>query len=223
MLRFFSLIRVLLLLLSALIFIVAFLLVWIRRRWCLFLLLWIVLILVLPLTEHFFLETALFPIDLQNIFCARKVDVVSKADTFQRIFHDSNFIYECSPFVVVNLAVLGTRGGCRSGPLYRLRLCLDAWCYRISIRQRISGLIGKLASWNLLCLDLLSGLFGYRYGLRDSRPVFYRWLFEWIFSQALHGKLHEAGVHQIRGVCVARERIRRFRRWIKRHGRWEIH
>ena len=61
--------------------------------------------LVFSLSKHFLLKSTLFPVDLQNIFCTREIDIMSKTDIFKRIFHHSDFVDECPSFFIVYFTI----------------------------------------------------------------------------------------------------------------------
>ena len=61
--------------------------------------------LVFSLSKHFLLKSTLFPVDLQNIFCAGEIDIMSKTDIFKRIFHHCDFVDECPPFFIVYFTI----------------------------------------------------------------------------------------------------------------------
>lgn len=67
--------------------------------------LFITILLVFSLSEHFLFKSSLFPVDLQNIFCTREIDIMSKTYIFKSIFHDSDFIDEGPSFFIVYFTI----------------------------------------------------------------------------------------------------------------------
>jgi len=62
---------------------------------------------------------------------------MSETDTLQGIFHDSNFVNECSSLIIVNFAVLSSVLRFWNLFLYCLRLRVYVCDYNFRIRRRI--------------------------------------------------------------------------------------
>ena len=142
-------------------------------------------LLISPLSEHFFLKATFFPVDLQNIFRAWEIDIMSKTDIFQRILHDCDFIYKGSSLFIIDFAIFHAATWFHNRFWFLGESFGLLWFYRIRLNNKEFTFGWGVRWWNFdRHLLISSGLFRIAVEARLFRG---QWLIYLFVLEFLHG------------------------------------